>query len=151
MKPKRIASEIEGFCGTMAFSKLRNLAVKASSLISECGLSQSRRHSSTKYSRQVPRISLKDEVAGRREYCEVAQFAASSNESFAPSSSINVKGEKKKYTSYDLRKMGLKGILNYSVEDAEDNAACDANLKHFLGIVSSISLFPPQSVSSLFE
>lgn len=141
MKPKRKASEIEGFCGTMAFSKLRNLAVKASSLISECGLSQSRRHSSTKYSRQVPRISLKDEVAGRREYCEVAQFAASSNESFAPSSSINVKGEKKM----------LKGILNYSVEDAEDNAACDANLKHFLGIVSSISLFPPQSVSSLFE
>ena len=102
MKPKRIASEIEGFCGTMAFSKLRNLAVKTSSLISEGGLSQSRRHSSTKYSRQVPRISLKDEVAGRREYCEVAQFAASSNESFAPSSSINVKGEKKKYTSYDL-------------------------------------------------
>ena len=147
MKPKRKASEIEGFCGTMAFSKLRNLAVKASSLISECGLSQSRRHSSTKYSRQVPRISLKDEVAGRREYCEVAQFAASSNESFAPSCSINVKGEKKKYTSCDLR----KGILNYSVEDAEDNAACDANLKHFLGIVSSISLFPPQSVSSLFE
>lgn len=141
MKPKRKASEIEGFCGTMAFSKLRNLAVKASSLISECGLSQSRRHSSTKYSRQVPRISLKDEVAGRREYCEVAQFAASSNESFAPSSSINVKGEKKM----------LKGILNYSVEDAEDNAACDANLKHFLGIVSSISLFPPPSVSSLFE
>jgi hypothetical protein len=50
-----------------------------------------------------------------------------------------------------MRKMELKGIFNYNVEDTEDNASCDANLKQFLGLVSSISLFPPQSISSIFE
>jgi hypothetical protein len=106
---------------------------------------------------------------------------------------MNVKGEKNKYTSYNLieslyhltentdpfkipnikatyyhlcmgeilgdvfyelqrmRKMELKGIFNYSVEETEDNASCDANLKQFLNLISSISLFPPISISSVFE
>jgi hypothetical protein len=50
-----------------------------------------------------------------------------------------------------MRKMELKGIFNYRVEDIEENASCDANIKHFLGLVSSISLFPPIPITSVFE
>jgi len=43
--------------------------------------------------------------------------------------------------------LGLKGILDYSLEDAADNAACDANLRQFLTTVKSTPLLPPGSVS----
>lgn len=43
--------------------------------------------------------------------------------------------------------LGLKGILDYSLEDAVDNAACDGNLRQFLRTVESTPLLPPGSVS----
>jgi len=46
-----------------------------------------------------------------------------------------------------LQTLGLKGILNYGMEDATDNAACDANLNQFLTTVDSTALLPPGSVS----
>lgn len=46
-----------------------------------------------------------------------------------------------------LQMLGLKGILNYGLEDAADNAACDANLNQFLSTVDSTSMLPPRSVS----
>ncbi|MQL94333.1 hypothetical protein Taro_026995 [Colocasia esculenta] len=42
---------------------------------------------------------------------------------------------------------GLRGILDYSLEDAEDNAGCDANLAQFLKTVELTSRLPPSSVS----
>jgi len=59
-------------------------------------------------------------------------------------------GESVAEASVTLKRMqtlGLKGILNYSLEDAADNAACDANLKQFLSTVDSTLLLPPGSVS----
>ncbi|KAF5181143.1 Proline dehydrogenase 1 protein [Thalictrum thalictroides] len=42
---------------------------------------------------------------------------------------------------------GLKGILDYGLEDATDNMSCDRNLNEFLRTVESTKLLPPSSVS----
>ncbi|CAA7390923.1 unnamed protein product [Spirodela intermedia] len=42
---------------------------------------------------------------------------------------------------------GLQGILDYGMEDAEDNAGCDANLAEFLKTVEMTSRLPISSVS----
>jgi len=95
--------KLKDFVGRWIFWNWEAFSVREFSLITECGLLQYlHQHSSTKYFKKFLWISLKDEVAGRWEYCEVAQFVDSSNESLAPSSSINVKGENKNYTSYSL-------------------------------------------------
>lgn len=49
-----------------------------------------------------------------------------------------------------MQALGLKGVLNYSMEDATDDAACHANLKQFLTTVDSTLLLPPGSVSTYF-
>nr|XP_010908113.1 proline dehydrogenase 1, mitochondrial isoform X1 [Elaeis guineensis] len=43
--------------------------------------------------------------------------------------------------------VGLKGILDYGLEDASDGAACDRNLDGFLQTVEMASSLPPTSVS----
>ncbi|KAK1256848.1 hypothetical protein QJS04_geneDACA024231 [Acorus gramineus] len=42
---------------------------------------------------------------------------------------------------------GLRGILDYGLEDAADNDGCDRNLKEFLKTVEATSSLPPSSVS----
>ncbi|XP_078427500.1 proline dehydrogenase 1, mitochondrial-like [Wolffia australiana] len=42
---------------------------------------------------------------------------------------------------------GLRGILDYGLEDAEDDVSCDANLAEFLNTIAMTSLLPPSSVS----
>ncbi|KAJ4960899.1 hypothetical protein NE237_020809 [Protea cynaroides] len=42
---------------------------------------------------------------------------------------------------------GLRGILDYGLEDAVDNESCDRNLQEFLNTVESTKLLPPSSVS----
>ncbi|XP_058112361.1 proline dehydrogenase 1, mitochondrial-like [Magnolia sinica] len=42
---------------------------------------------------------------------------------------------------------GLRGILDYGLEDATDNEGCDRNLEEFLKTVETTSLLPPSSVS----
>ncbi|XP_024375161.1 proline dehydrogenase 2, mitochondrial isoform X2 [Physcomitrium patens] len=44
--------------------------------------------------------------------------------------------------------LGLRGILDYGLEDAIDNASCDRNLEKFLQVVRQTSLLPQGSVSS---
>lgn len=44
---------------------------------------------------------------------------------------------------------GLKGILDYGLEDASDGAACDRNLDGFLRTVEMASSLPPTSVSHI--
>ena len=49
-----------------------------------------------------------------------------------------------------MQTLGLKGILNYGMEDATDNTACDANFRQFLTTIDSTALLPPGSVSTPF-
>ncbi|XP_026386612.1 proline dehydrogenase 2, mitochondrial-like [Papaver somniferum] len=42
---------------------------------------------------------------------------------------------------------GLKGIMDYGLEDATDNTSCDRNFNEFLKIVDTTKLLPPSSVS----
>ncbi|KAI3861366.1 hypothetical protein MKX03_016181 [Papaver bracteatum] len=42
---------------------------------------------------------------------------------------------------------GLKGIMDYGLEDATDNKSCDRNFNEFLKIVDTTKLLPPSSVS----
>jgi proline dehydrogenase len=60
-------------------------------------------------------------------------------------------GEDVKEASVTLQRMwdlGLRSILDYSLEDAMDNEACDANLRGFLQTVHTSQQLPPGSVSS---
>ncbi|KAF8399201.1 hypothetical protein HHK36_015066 [Tetracentron sinense] len=41
---------------------------------------------------------------------------------------------------------GLKGILDYGLEDASDNESCDRNLEEFLRTVESTKSLPPSSI-----
>ncbi|XP_043725360.1 proline dehydrogenase 2, mitochondrial-like [Telopea speciosissima] len=59
-------------------------------------------------------------------------------------------GENLEEASRTLQKLwddGLRGILDYGLEDAIDNQSCDRNLVEFLKTVDSIKLLPPSSVS----
>eukprot|EP01018_Ginkgo_biloba_P034595 Gb_14261 [translate_table: standard] len=59
-------------------------------------------------------------------------------------------GENVAEASATLQRMwelGLKGILDYSLEDASDNESCDNNLQEFLKTVETTLLLPPGSVS----
>ncbi|XP_031493045.1 proline dehydrogenase 1, mitochondrial-like [Nymphaea colorata] len=59
-------------------------------------------------------------------------------------------GEGVKEAGETLRKMwgrGLRGILDYGLEDAEGNEDCDRNLQEFLKTVESTPSLPPSSVS----
>ncbi|OVA12509.1 Proline dehydrogenase [Macleaya cordata] len=42
---------------------------------------------------------------------------------------------------------GLKGIMDYGLEDATDNASCDRNFKEFVKTIETTKLLPPSSVS----
>ena len=60
-------------------------------------------------------------------------------------------GEDVEEASMTLQRMwelGLQSILDYSLEDAMDNDACDANLRGFLRTVLTTQQLPPGSVSS---
>ncbi|KAK4802092.1 hypothetical protein SAY86_000295 [Trapa natans] len=46
-----------------------------------------------------------------------------------------------------LNEAGLRGMLDYAVEDAEDNPSCDRNLDAFLQTVESTKSLPPGHVS----
>lgn len=50
-------------------------------------------------------------------------------------------------TMHGLWKEGLKGILDYGLEDAEGNEDCDRNLLEFLKTVEMTTRLPPSSVS----
>lgn len=50
-------------------------------------------------------------------------------------------------TLTELWGRGMRGILDYGLEDAEDNAACDRNLAGFLHTVEMTSSLPRDSVS----
>ncbi|XP_042494681.1 proline dehydrogenase 2, mitochondrial-like [Macadamia integrifolia] len=59
-------------------------------------------------------------------------------------------GENVEEASRTLQKLwnnGLRGILDYGLEDAVDNESCDRNLQEFLNTVDSTKLLPPSSVS----
>ncbi|KAH9324368.1 hypothetical protein KI387_004546, partial [Taxus chinensis] len=59
-------------------------------------------------------------------------------------------GENVVEASATLRRMwelGLKGILDYSLEDATDNVSCDNNLQEFLNTVQTTLRLPAGSVS----
>ncbi|KAJ4979438.1 hypothetical protein NE237_010218 [Protea cynaroides] len=59
-------------------------------------------------------------------------------------------GENLEEASRTLQRLwddGLRGILDYGLEDAIDNQSCDRNLVEFLKTVESIKLLPPSSVS----
>lgn len=43
---------------------------------------------------------------------------------------------------------GLRGILDYGLEDATDNASCDQNLNEFVQAVESTKMLPTSSVST---
>lgn len=47
-----------------------------------------------------------------------------------------------------LNEAGLRGMLDYAVEDAEDNPSCDRNLDAFLQTVESTKTLPQGHVSS---
>ncbi|KAI3976817.1 hypothetical protein MKX01_008675 [Papaver californicum] len=51
-------------------------------------------------------------------------------------------------TLESLWNVGLKGIMDYGLEDANDNFSCDRNLSEFLKTIESTRFFPPSSVSS---
>ncbi|KAI3861365.1 hypothetical protein MKX03_016180 [Papaver bracteatum] len=46
-----------------------------------------------------------------------------------------------------LWNIGLKGIMDYGLEDANDNFSCDHNLSEFLKTIESTKFLPPSSVS----
>lgn len=50
-------------------------------------------------------------------------------------------------TVKELTGMGLKGILDYGSEDAEDDVGCDRNLNGFLDMVEMTSSVPGSAVS----
>uniref|UniRef100_A0A0C9S838 Proline dehydrogenase n=2 Tax=Wollemia nobilis TaxID=56998 RepID=A0A0C9S838_9CONI len=59
-------------------------------------------------------------------------------------------GENVAEASATLQRMwelGLKGILDYSLEDATDNACCDKNLQEFLNTINTTLRLPAGSVS----
>ncbi|KAJ4930453.1 hypothetical protein NE237_000059 [Protea cynaroides] len=59
-------------------------------------------------------------------------------------------GENVKEASMTLQRLwddGLRGILDYGLEDAVDNNSCDRNLQEFLNTVEATKLLPPSSVS----
>ncbi|KAF5181142.1 Proline dehydrogenase 1 protein [Thalictrum thalictroides] len=59
-------------------------------------------------------------------------------------------GENLNEASKTLQKLwddGLRGILDYGLEDAIDNKSCDGNLNEFLKAVESTKMLPPCSVS----
>lgn len=49
-------------------------------------------------------------------------------------------------TMHGLWEEGLKGILDYGLEDAEGNEDCDRNLLEFLKTVEMTTRLPPSSV-----
>ncbi|KAI3876565.1 hypothetical protein MKX03_013947 [Papaver bracteatum] len=51
-------------------------------------------------------------------------------------------------TLESLWDVGLKGIMDYGLEDANDNFSCDRNLSEFLKTIESTKFLPPFSVSS---
>ncbi|KAG9448674.1 hypothetical protein H6P81_008639 [Aristolochia fimbriata] len=55
--------------------------------------------------------------------------------------------EEAKRTLEGLYREGLRGILDYGLEDAVDNSGCDTNLVEFLRTVEMASMLPPNSVS----
>ncbi|XP_068638816.1 proline dehydrogenase 1, mitochondrial-like [Aristolochia californica] len=55
--------------------------------------------------------------------------------------------EEAKRTLEGLWQDGLRGILDYGLEDAVDNSGCDANLDEFLRTVEMASMLPANSVS----
>lgn len=59
-------------------------------------------------------------------------------------------GENLEEASQTLQRIwdsGLRGILDYGLEDAIDNASCDRNLNEFIKTVESTKMLPPSSVS----
>lgn len=59
-------------------------------------------------------------------------------------------GENVEEASRTLQRLwdvGLRGILDYGLEDAGDNDGCDRNLEEFLHTIKTASLLPPSSVS----
>ncbi|XP_020592378.1 proline dehydrogenase 2, mitochondrial-like [Phalaenopsis equestris] len=56
-------------------------------------------------------------------------------------------GEEAARTLRALWKGGMRGILDYGLEDAPDGAACDRNLAGFLSTVDMTASLPPSSVS----
>ncbi|XP_043700625.1 proline dehydrogenase 2, mitochondrial-like [Telopea speciosissima] len=59
-------------------------------------------------------------------------------------------GENVEEASRTLQRLwddGLRGILDYGLEDAVDNESCDRNLQEFLNTVESTKLLPSSSVS----
>lgn len=59
-------------------------------------------------------------------------------------------GENLEEASQTLQRIwdsGLRGILDYGLEDATDNASCDQNLNEFVQSVESTKLLPTSSVS----
>ncbi|KAK9105422.1 hypothetical protein Scep_022266 [Stephania cephalantha] len=86
-------------------------------------------------SRMVESPVLKDLVLGVIKHTFYEHFCA---------------GESVEEASSTLRRLwddGLRGILDYGLEDAVDNEACDRNLDEFLKTVESSKLLPPCSVS----
>lgn len=51
-------------------------------------------------------------------------------------------------TVRQLNEAGLRGMLDYAVEDAEDNSSCDRNLDAFLRTVESTKMIPQGCVCS---
>lgn len=47
----------------------------------------------------------------------------------------------------EVNRIGLRGMLDYALEDAEDNEACDRNMEEFLRTVESARSRPSSSVS----
>ena len=61
-------------------------------------------------------------------------------------------GENVEEASRTLQRMwelGLRGILDYSSEDATDNLSCDKNLEKFLQVVQQTNQLPQGSVSTV--
>lgn len=61
-------------------------------------------------------------------------------------------GEDVEEASKTLKRMwelGLRGILDYSSEDATDNKSCDKNLEKFIQVVQQTSQLPQGSVSTI--
>lgn len=61
-------------------------------------------------------------------------------------------GENVEEASRTLQRMwelGLRGILDYSSEDATDNKSCDKNLQKFVQVVQQTSQLPQGSVSTV--
>lgn len=61
-------------------------------------------------------------------------------------------GENVDEASRTLQRMwelGLRGILDYSCEDATDNKSCDENLKKFIQVIQQTNQLPQGSVSAV--